>query len=966
MVNRENPTGFMSISNLIEGLQKANLELTAEEIAEILWLWVKVLPEQESPLVEKNQEILKLPESNIPISLIQKTSHQTTVIDESLTHKSVDLYPKVIDKYSVPEKVNQEQRYPLQVSDAPAISNQLELGRSLKPLRRNFKSSIEQELDEDKTVNRIVEQDIWIPVLKPILTRRWLNLVLVVEMTNSLVIWKQTISELREFLQSLGIFRSFESWGLQINFHKTSLSLEWLFLKFIPNTTPKLLAFFILSYQKEGIKIFRYDDPQMRPYPPEAIGGTGRETMILLLSDLVSPVWYRPEIYTLLQQWSRKGMVNLLSFLPERLWSRTILGQQHRLKLSSPVRLVSNQTLISLSIIEDNIMVDKTQRLKESQKFKLPVISLEPDILEAWSKMLMGIGNNQCIGYRIETPQNPVKNLSKLKITPQERVQRFQSLASPTALKLAEILSAILVTLPVIRVIQYTLLPNSNQSHVAEVLMGGLFKPLTETITPKINPDEIEFEFFDGVRDELLSWLTVPEITSTIEKVSAYLASKMGKSLKEFEALLISPQNHDSHLAKQIYPFARVSSAVLQKLGGTYATLATQIQNAYPDDPKPLPPKFQIFQFPLANVTIIDDHFNTQTFNFEVFLIEINQSAVISNNRNNILEIIDEAVFNEIGEHLTDIEQLLLNGALKDLTYKQIYHQIVEQENFSKSEEYLRQRIGGQLWKVLTKIVGENVKKTNVKALINQWVARSHLTIHRYSAQATGFVQDLGNETQLEMMLIPSSKFMMGSPEDELERYSHESPQHQVTVQPFFMGKYAVTQAQWQVVASLPKVSRELNSDPSKFKGVNRPVEQVSWYDAVEFCDRLSRSTGKSYRLPSEAEWEYACRAGTTTPFHFGETMTSDLANYRATETYGAGVKGTYRGETTVVGSFEAANAFGLYDMHGNVWEWCLDDWHDNYEGAPTDGSAWLYKKDNLSQKKYDCRTAGRFLGPRS
>ncbi|OCQ98217.1 sulfatase-modifying factor protein [Nostoc sp. MBR 210] len=218
--------------------------------------------------------------------------------------------------------------------------------------------------------------------------------------------------------------------------------------------------------------------------------------------------------------------------------------------------------------------------------------------------------------------------------------------------------------------------------------------------------------------------------------------------------------------------------------------------------------------------------------------------------------------------------------------------------------------------------------------------------INRSQGRAEFFTEDLGNGVVLEMVSIPGGKFLMGSPESELERYDSESPQHNVTVQPFFMGKFPVTQGQWQAVGGFDKVNIDLDPDPSRFKGANRPVECVSWYDAVEFCARLSKKTGKTYRLPSEAEWEYACRAGTTTPFYFGETITTALANYDGNYTYGSAPKGEYRQETTDVGKFPA-NPFGLFDMCGNVLEWCQDKWHENYNNAPTDGSAWLIESYN-------------------
>jgi formylglycine-generating enzyme required for sulfatase activity len=253
---------------------------------------------------------------------------------------------------------------------------------------------------------------------------------------------------------------------------------------------------------------------------------------------------------------------------------------------------------------------------------------------------------------------------------------------------------------------------------------------------------------------------------------------------------------------------------------------------------------------------------------------------------------------------------------------------------------------------------------------------RTEVILNRRQSNAKYFSEDLGNGITLDMVAISGGTFMMGTEEAEIERlnkkyyadwFSRESPQHRVTVPDFYMGKFQVTQEQWQRVAKLPQIVRKLKEDPSRFKGDKLPVEQVSWQDAVEFCARLSKATGKEYRLPSEAKWEYACRAGTTTPFHFGETITTDLANYNGNHTYANEAKGKYRKQTTEVGSFPP-NAFGLYDMHGNVWEWCADNYHKNYQGAPNDGSAWTDKISSAnvlrggswSDNPYYCRSAYR------
>ncbi|MGA1134033.1 MAG: SUMF1/EgtB/PvdO family nonheme iron enzyme [Prochlorotrichaceae cyanobacterium] len=437
-----------------------------------------------------------------------------------------------------------------------------------------------------------------------------------------------------------------------------------------------------------------------------------------------------------------------------------------------------------------------------------------------------------------------------------------------TARKLAGLMAAAPVSLPVVHLIQQTLLQESTQVHVAEVFMSGLIRafPLPN------DPTQRGYDFLsDTVRDRLGKAVSIPDTLKVIETISAHVSQRLGLGTKSFRALIALSPTLEADQQTVLRPFAELAINTLEKLGSDYCAMAQTLkQQLRGNPPPPLPTQEDAWpplltDFPVDRATV-------------------------------------------------EVEEIV-------------------QYEFE------------------TATIAQDPESA-------KWV------ISKTIETAWGYREALSQDVQLNMVEITGGTFTMGSPKSEPESSNSERPQHEVTLQDFAIGQTPVTQAQWRVVAGYPPVNPEVEfkENPSQFEGDDRPVEKVNWYEAKEFCDRLSAATGKTYDLPTEAEWEYACRAGTTTPFSFGEMITTELANYDGNYPYNGGTKGEYREQTTPVGTFPA-NAWGLYDMHGNVREWCLDHWHNSYEEKPEElrqsgNTAWL-KSD---ESKYRLLRGGSWV----
>jgi formylglycine-generating enzyme required for sulfatase activity len=1000
-----NPACYDAINRFVGHLEnrglRQRLELNDEDLADALWLALQMG-------VEVNQ-VKKEPDSTPKKEVIPKVPEKAP--SDQTFEPPIDLsIPPSNSQTKQSQNEKNTEGLPFQTPTAPALQNKSQINRALRPFMRKVPSPNRRILDVEATVNGIVdalivEQEIWLPITKP-QPERWLNLELVVEQNRSSFIWQETINELQETLENYGIFRTVRSWNLANN-HQGQLQL---------------------IRRKKGNK----KDQCQYSYP--ALYHSNGRGLILIVSDCVSAIWQQQTIYDWLQKWSNQSPTAIMQLLPERLWLSTELGLGYKVRLSALNPGVPNSQLIC------------GEDLDIKKALNLPIITLEPEYLKLWAKVVAGYGKSQTPAIVldldfVETQVQEIPTTQSSQTSPEAIVDLFLATASPTAQRLAGLMAAVPVSLPVVHLIQNTMLPKSTPVEVAEVFLSGMIERKKDVKNQEI----YEYDFVAGVRKLLNQAMPIGETEKVLDKVSEYIAEKT--PFKTFTALLLNLDKFPQEKQENLLPFARITKEVLYNLGGEYAKFANEINILKPQEIMDNPSVFEQFVGEYICAVKWGGEAGTWHEGLEQLLISPNGKVKFRSRLGlTIIESLTvagktiswsfehnrtagEITFQENSEdsyfweenktgnlfqgwlnypnegridfrgRLSNFEDQAFRNTGEicpaDSTFVTYEEAIENRELLSrKLEDWDIAKIGGggsmdgpgygsTIRDKDDRSFGHSICKRLKLGVIQFTIATlerqadyekgkdREWVINRQLGQAERIIEVLGEGIELEMIEIPPGTFLIGAPEGELESNDDERPQHEVTVPSFCMGRYPITQAQWQAVAVLPLLNQELNPDPSKLKGANRPVEQVSWDDAVEFCLRLSNHTKRQYCLPSEAEWEYACRAGTITPFHFGETITTDLANYDGNSTYGDGPKGVYRKETTEVGSFGVANNFGLSDMHGNVYEWCQDNWHDSYEDANLDASA--LSRDHISSDikvlrggSWDygpqyCRSANRF-----
>jgi formylglycine-generating enzyme required for sulfatase activity len=668
--------------------------------------------------------------------------------------------------------------------------------------------------------------------------------------------------------------------------------------------------------------------------------------LTLVLSDTAGRHWWDGSMTRWLAGIARHQPLAVLHTLPSRYRVRTALRQGVPVTLSNGKGLGPNSGYLAVPVASlDPRQARRVAHSPLPAGLKLPVLSLNPSDLAPWGALVMGDALARTGGavLPVADPTNEPPPIGPgpeppppLSAAEAEALWlAFRQQASPEAQRLMRLMAAApLLTLPVLRLLLAAELPEvSDPLPLAEVLVSGLVRRCEGPAAA--SAEAVQFELLPAVQELLEPQLEPRARVAVIQAITDLLERRLAQSGSgtTFETLLSDPTVAQRHDAAGLAHFANVTAAMLDRLPGQpFRDIARQLRAGSGGGPTPLWPAAMVFE-----THIFDTAWQVDTPELESL-------------------VATAARWHDVQLQKVEFPALLPADLITFL------HQ-VEKEGGAAARASLPNA--------------------------NNWAF--HEPLRREGLQP-GDTSEAGDLLALTLVELPAGTFLLGSPPQEPQRQQDEGPQHEVTLASFFMSQTPITQAQWREVALWQEQPGEqwgrklkLKLDPSRFQSKDeqekntasllegesdtnqRPVETVSWWEAMEFCHRLSQRTGRTYTLPSEAQWEYACRAGTKTPFCFGDTISPELANYDGNYGYAEGPKGIYRKQPTPVGMFPA-NAWGLQDMHGNVYEWCLDEWHENYDGAPADGGAWVDGKQGEKRKETEkirlLRGGSWYVGP--
>jgi len=806
--------------NLAAALHRHGLEHSPEEYADMLWLiaqgciyfdQTKYIDQPEStqdevvtPIPENVSKPADEPSPDKPLEkedkivppINQPTLAQPGKEIEVDSDEQVDAEAKL----HAPTVTNSTETHPepeghaFHTPGGRALPTALLLSRALRPFRTRTKSRNNFVLDEQETAQRIAQTGIWQPTLKA-KSERWLEVALIIDDATSMEIWHKTADEFESLLHHLGAFRQIRKWRLMTD---ECCQLSWL--------------------EPPGSRSVHDLQELLQP---------ASKKLILILSDFVSPKWQSEHLLGGLKRWGEVHTVSLVHVLPQRLW------QGSRIGTAKLVRGV-NQTRPASANAQWSFKASAKPWLKPIADHHPPLLltTLEPQNLSRLANFVVGTGEAQLPAF-VFRPTNklPSQETDPNETDLGEHLKQFRSVASPTAFRLACYLAAAPLRLPIMRLIQRVMLPESNQTHLAEFFLGGLIKRLPAS--EGTSADDVDYEFIGDARSRLLQAGLVTDALHVLEEVSQFITSHYGYPI-DFKAVLFNPEEIQPVEDNTSKHFANITAEVLQNLGGEFAKVADALR-------------------------------------------------------------------------------------------------------------------------------GRGVSRVNEEAALNnqETTIKTHGSFPGDQCVFDGF----------SFVWIPPGEFIMGSPDTEANRHADEK-QHTVKIhEGFWMSQYVVSKAQFQqfVEATAYSTTAEQTDGSYIWNGAeweksaeaswrsvgfeqepDHPAVCVSWLDAVAFTKWLGEKYGKHYRLPTEAEWEYAARADSENPFPTGKTINAMQANYYFVGKEGGGINQsainqsainrtainrTAINRTTPVFALNR-NSWGLQQMHGNVYEWTSSRYAFDYDGS--------------------------------